>query len=164
LEMLFGVRLPNRWKLGRILHAGARSWEEKHRAANLDFPRACSFGSDDGSTCVLGRCGREVGRFGWQVPLAGLGMAHLKMVRRHATMVLCVLVGAGLNRPIDLVSRSPVARQKNAQESEPKRPNSGVESWGCWRCNKLTQTGNFYPCRRYPCAAIVLPRETDLLL
>lgn len=27
--------------------------------------------------------------------------------------------------------------------------------WGGWRCDKLTQTGNFYPCRRYPCAAIV---------
>lgn len=41
LEMLFGVRLPNRRKLGRILHGGARSWEEKHRATNLDCPRAC---------------------------------------------------------------------------------------------------------------------------
>lgn len=27
--------------------------------------------------------------------------------------------------------------------------------WGGWRCDKLTQTGNFYPCRRYPCGAIV---------
>lgn len=38
------------------------------------------------------RCGRQADSVGrrWY-PQAGLGMAHLKMVRRHATMVLCVL-------------------------------------------------------------------------
>lgn len=37
-------------------------------------------------------------------------------------------------------------------------------AWGGRRCDKLTQTGNFYPCRRYPCAAIVPEVVAEVLV
>lgn len=50
------------------------------------------FGSDSGSTCAADdAAGRQIRWAEAWYPQAGLGMAHLKMVRRHATMVLCVL-------------------------------------------------------------------------
>lgn len=122
----FGVRLPNRRKLGRILHAGARSWEEKHRAANLDFPRACCplRASDEPVyrrrwLDVCRQCGRQADSVGRRWYLPSLGWAWPISKWYDGTRPWCSVCWAeSTNCPCIKVS---CGATKNAQESEPKR-------------------------------------------